>query len=267
SPTSPICFCPTPIGIPRPGLLISFYEPSNYIETVKDPFCFPSLGFALPNPWSGFLSGSSKETIDKEGVMRTFAQAHWFRFPVWHMLNLLIDWGCVEQTDYDLLHITEVDPLWNDDMLALIISPEALLYANAITQTACTADSTAVNTTGQPNDALSWCMGSWGSTYPMTGHMDSGDYIQANAGIAARLLYRMARLGNICDPAVWECACTPTPFWIKSHYKIHVAKPVRDITCRKIGTSGITWSDMKNPPYHGDNFMWMIFRERKCCAF
>jgi conjugal transfer pilus assembly protein TraU len=262
---SPICVCPTPLGIPRPGIRTSFWEPARYIETVKDPFCFPSLGFGMPNPKQGFLGGDI-DAGPEQGGATAFAQAHYFIFPVWSMMELLVDFVCVESGGFDLAYITEIDPLWNDDMLSMIIRPESLLFANLPAQTACMADSVAANA-GQPLNPLFWCVGSWGSSYPMTGHTSSGDYVQANATIASRMLYKMARQGGICDPAVWECSCTPTPVWYKNHYKFHLSKPVRNSTCYPIGKSGLTWASGKNPPYAGDNFMWMIFRKRKCCAF
>lgn len=43
SVSSPICICKDPI--PRIGIPVSFFEPSRLIEVVKDPYCFPSMGF------------------------------------------------------------------------------------------------------------------------------------------------------------------------------------------------------------------------------
>lgn len=34
----------------------------------------------------------------------------------------------------DIGHITELDPMWNDDQLSLIINPEAALFGNVIAQ-------------------------------------------------------------------------------------------------------------------------------------
>jgi conjugal transfer pilus assembly protein TraU len=66
-----------------------------------------------------------------------------------------MDFPCTEKRDFDLAYMTEVDPLWNDDSLAFIINPEALLFGNPIAQTACVADSVAA-AVYQPIDPLFW---------------------------------------------------------------------------------------------------------------
>ena len=42
---SPICICKDPL--PRVGITVSLWEPIAFVEVVKDPFCFPSLGVQL----------------------------------------------------------------------------------------------------------------------------------------------------------------------------------------------------------------------------
>ncbi len=265
---SPVCVCPAPPPIFwRIGIPISFYEPARFIETVKDPYCFPSLGFGMSNPSSGFLGGDgSGQRHGSRADVTTFQQAHYFMFPVWAMLGLLIDFVCVEHSGFDLAYLTEVDPLWNDDMLAFIINPEALLFANPAAQLSCIADSVASNA-GLPLSPLFWCMGSWGSSYPLSGRVDSNNYVQGNAAIAARMIYKLSRELMICDTGLNLCGCVPTPIWVKHNYRMHVAKPVRDSTCHPIGRSSMIWGYAKNPPFQGDNFLWMVFRKRACCAF
>ena len=269
--TSPVCVCPTPLGIPRPGIPISFWEPARFTETVKDAYCFPSLGFGLTNPSGGFLNGS---TICGGGVQEgtsTFQQAHFFIYPIWTMMELLIDFICVEHSGFDLAYMTEVDPTWNDDALAMIMYPETLLFANLPAQLSCMADSAGSNA-GRPVTALFWCMGSWGSTYPMSGNINEDDITEASIGLAARMIYKMARIGAICDTGVTLCSCVPTLIWIKKHYRFNIAKPVIGSQCIPIGRSASVWGSMKNPalPVSGnasDNFMHILFRKRTCCAF
>lgn len=265
---APVCACPAPPPIFwRIGIPISFYEPARFIETVKDPYCFPSLGFGMSSPASGFLAGdSSGSRQGSRADVTTFQQAHYFIFPVWAMLGLLVDFICVEQSGFDLAYLTEVDPLWNDDLLSFIINPEALLFANPAAQISCIADSVAANA-GLPLSPLFWCMGSWGSSYPLSGRIDSSNYVQANAAVAARMIYKLSRELLICDTGIDLCGCVPTPIWVKHNYRMHIAKPVQDSTCHPIGRSSLIWGAAKNPPYRGDNFLWMVFRKRACCAF
>ncbi len=259
---SPVCLCGSNIG-----LTASFWEPARMVETVKDAYCFNTLGLQMTNPSSGFLDGMSESSKSQK---TTFAQAHWYLFPVWSILNLFLDTNCLDTGGFDLAYMTEIDPTWNSDLLGFILNPEALLFANPITQMACMADSIA-STVGVPLSPLFWCMGSWGSAYPLTGNMGSDSFIQANAGLAARMIYKMARELLLWDTGLNECGAVMMPVWVKENYRMHIMKPRRDSTCHPIGRSGLIWSSMKNPPggaggNSSDNFNWMIFKKRLCCV-
>jgi hypothetical protein len=43
----------------------------------------------------------------------------------------------------DIAYLSEVDPLWNDSTLSMLINPEAALFGNLIAQGACAADAAA----------------------------------------------------------------------------------------------------------------------------
>lgn len=263
---APICACPAPPPIfIRIGIPISYWEPSRFIETVKDPYCFPSLGFSvLPN--AAVLSGGTSEGQAKNSPS-TFAQAHYFIYAPFQLLGMMLDFICVEHTDFDLAYMTEVDPLWNDDLLSAMISPESLLFANPIAQLACMADA-ATSNLGLPIKYLFWCMGSWGSAYPLTGHKQSDSYTEANGAIAARMIYKLSRQLMIHDTALNLCFKTPTPIWIKNHYRLQAAKPIRGLQVFPVGRTGVLWSPGVNAPVtNGDNFLFMLFRKRACCAF
>lgn len=270
----PVCTCPIPIPpFFRPGITVSFWEPARYVETVKDAFCFPSLGIGVPNPSPGTLGGGITKSASGRGGFGSgvFSQSHYFIFPAWALMEIAVNSVCLENSGFDLAYITEVDPFWNDDLLMAILQPEAVLFANPIAQLACMADSVASNA-GLPLSPLFWCMGSWGSAYPITGHHNSADYVQGNAAIAAKTIYKMGRQLLLQDTAVALCAAVPTPIWVKQNYRLQIAKPVRDFMCHPIGRSDMIWGYGKNPPYSaggnkGDNFLWMIFRKRACCAF
>ena len=247
------------------GLSMSFWEPSRIIETVKDPYCFNLINVEVENGGNGFLSGGYEGTdIEASSV---FTQAHYYLFNVWSLLGLFLDLPCLEPGGFDVGYLTEVDPSWSDDLLAFFLNPEALLFGNPILQMACMADSVAANVS-LPLDMLFWCMGSWGSAYPMTGNKTNDSYVQDNAAIAAKLINKLTRElllwdygKNVCGPVMW-------PVWTKSNFRLHIMKPVRDYTCHPIGRSGMIWASMKNPsPVSGaDNFDWVMFRKKLCCA-
>lgn len=260
---APICICPAPPpAFVRYGIPVSFWEPAKYIETVKDPYCFPALGQSFA---TNTIMGSG-DTTQRKNEANSFQQAHVAIFPVYAMMELLVDYACVEHAGYDIAYITEVDPLWNDDLLAFIIQPEALLFANPIAQLACIADSVLANVL-YPIPFLFWCMGSSGSAYPLTGNINSANYVQLNHGIAARMIYKLGREGLLWDPGIWICAAVPSYIWTKWNYRLQIAKPVRGLLCPPIGQSTLIWGVAKNPPTGiGDNFLFVVFRKRVCCA-
>jgi len=258
---SPVCVCNNGGAVPKIGVQFSFWEPARMIDTVVDPYCFLALGAKLANPTPGKLGGDV-ERDDQGG--KAFAQMHYYIFPVWAMLDMFTDMPCLKDKSFDLAFITEVLPTWNNDLLALILNPEAILFANPIAGMACAADSMAA-LVNMPLNTLFWCMGTWGNAYPLAGSITATDYVEANAGLAARGIYLMGRTGLLMDPGVNSCFTVRTPIWQKSHYRLQEMKPVRDASCEVIGHSGLTWTQFKNPALAGDNFAWMVFRKTKCC--
>lgn len=269
----PLCVCKDGQNIIL-GLRVGLFEPARLVETVKDPYCFVLLGMELDNSEGGFLGGSSTDKAEGNGngvEETTFVQAHWYIFPAFAILDLFVDFPCFEDKEFGIGYFTEIDDMWNDDITALLVFPETLLFANPIAALSCVADSIATSVAGEPINSLFWCMGSWGTAYPMSGHLGNGEIIEANATAAARMIYKLGRESLLWDTGSDVCGAILSPMWKKNHYRMHSIKPVRDKTCRPIGKSTILWGSGKNPPFGSegnaaDNFAWMIFRKNLCCA-
>ncbi|PMX28452.1 conjugal transfer protein, partial [Pseudomonas sp. MPR-R2A7] len=90
-------------------------------------------------------------------------------YPLLYWMEILTDFACFEQASFDIAYMTEVDPLWQDDSLAALINPEAIVFANPIAQAACAGDCIA-GTVNLPLDPLFWCAGCQGSMYPLNGN-------------------------------------------------------------------------------------------------
>jgi conjugal transfer pilus assembly protein TraU len=136
-----------------------------------------------------------------------------------------------------------------------------------VLQFSCIADSVAANA-GPPLDVLFWCMGSWGSAYPLTRHKGNDSIVEDNAALASRIVYKPVREYTLFDTATNVCRPTNWPIWTKSHYRFQVMRPVRGYTCQPIGRSGLIWG--KNPRYSAggnaaDNFDWVLVRNHLCC--
>lgn len=265
--SSPLCTCPGPNGIPIPGILVSFWEPVYIFEAVQDPFCFPSIGQGMSGVVGGSrLRGTLQQQHSKGVAAHFFAQAHFIKIPFWTVLQLFTDIPCITKGDFDVGYITELDPFWQNDLMALAINPEALVFGNPALQLACTADSVAT-IAGLPRDELFWCMGQWGSSYPFTGGVDTDNIIGGSAAVAGKLLYKMHRQGIMCDSNINACGCVMAPIWNKSHYKLQVLRPKVLYETIRIGTPTTLWEyGLSSPLEKGaDNFAFIIWKKVSCC--
>lgn len=148
--------------------------------------------------------------------------------------------------------------------LGAIIQPEAILFGNPAAGLACMADSAAA-AAGKVIDPLFWCMGSWGSTYPIAGDIHFGDSVEAWAGLAARGTFMMGRLGALTISSSDGCSFLPSPIWTKSRYKLQLMEPVKGGKCVNIGRPGALWTSGTHAPGK-DNSQFMLFEKVICCA-
>src|SRR5690606_18087350 len=150
---SPVCSCPRP---PYVGLRIGLWEVSRLVEVVRKPYCFPGLGgVELPSPLKRYHGGvdaaASGENTSKYHV-------HYYIFPLLYLMELLDDFVCLDNQGLDLAYISELDPTANNSLLAAILSPESVLFANPVAQAAAIVDCTS-SSAGLPLDALFWTAG------------------------------------------------------------------------------------------------------------
>ena len=262
STSSPICVCDLDGGL-RYGLNVQMWEPARLIDTVSDPFCLMPLGTKLESDgYEGKLSGSSN-TVGMESSLS--GQMHFYQFPALAMLDLFTDIECLEQMEFDITMMTEFSAAWQNDLLAMVMHPESVLFANPVSLMACAADAASA-ARDNPINQLFWCMGSWNTTvYPLGGTISGSDFVEANAGLAARGIYMMGRLGLMRDSSESGCYFTYSPIWKKDNYKLQMVAPVADMSCMSIGKSSLLWGAGKHPPVGNDNFLWMMFRKMQCC--
>lgn len=268
-PKSPICACRKPI--PRIGISVGFWEPMALVDVTRQPFCMTNLGGISLKVGNYYGKGKVDMFSDQN---KSFYHAHWYRFPLLAWLKLLTDGVCGQSGDFDLAYMSELDPTWHDDELNIIMNPEAALFGNPITQTACAADSIAA-TAYRPIDSLFWCLGAQGSTYPLAGTVQEHvGGVQASTLLAERLDYKLHRLGMI-----WEtvnaggfnlCTMVPAPVLPKSRYRYQMVHPVptsHPKGCHPFGRSTAIWGAAHEYPVKGEDFGYLIWRKRDCCAF
>jgi conjugal transfer pilus assembly protein TraU len=268
NPSSPVCACGSPI--PRIGITVGFWEPMRLVDVTRHPYCFPSLGGLSMNLGSGIGTGNvNTQDINHEN---SFYHVHWYIYPLIYWLNLIIDAVCLETQGFDVAYLTELDPLWNDDELAFILNPEAVLFANPIAQAASAADCTAASTY-LPLDKLFWIAGCQGSMYPLTGHVQAHvGGVQASVLLLERMTYKLHREGILWGTMGKQGLCSnyPMPVIKKSQYRYQMTYPVATTSnpggCHPYGRSTALWEAEKEFPIQGEDFGYLVWRKRSCCA-
>ncbi len=270
------CVCPGKVlGLPQIGIPIGFWEGIEIYDMSKDPFCLVSLG-GLNLKVGGFAGRGSQS--DKGRRTRYAAwHMHKYTMPIFKLLSIVFDTTCLEVSSmtrpFDLGYMTELDPMWLDDELTFILNPEAVVFGKPAAQAACTADCTAA-TAHLPLDNLFWCGGCQGSMYPLTGNI-AGDYggIQSSLLSMEKFIYKMHR-----ELQMWEtsgsgalCQAKPRPFIKKSQYRTQLIYPSvmnsKKEGCQPMGRANVLYDSGKEIPIKGENFGYLLWRKRNCCAF
>ena len=272
NPSLPICECP--LSVPpfvQIGLSIGFWEPLRLVDVTKRPYCFVNLGGLSID--LGIGSGPGAVRTAQGHSHESSWYVHWYIYPLLYWLNILTDVVCLEQSSFDIAYITEVDPLWMDDDLTFILNPEAVLFGNPLAQAACAADCVTASTY-LPLDALFWCAGCQGSMYPLDGrigHHVGG--VQSSMLAAERFTYKLHREGILWGSVGMGalCALYPMPVILKSQYREQMTNPVPTASgpwgCTPYGSTSTLWEAGHEIPVSGEDFGYLIWRKRSCCAF
>ncbi|MCF6768414.1 conjugal transfer pilus assembly protein TraU [Thiotrichales bacterium 19S11-10] len=271
NPKSPVCACEAPPPVyERVGVSFGYWEPYALVDVTRDPYCMVNMGTKLDISDAG-LGGSEMPAVDGRGA---FYYVHWYKYPVVYWLEIITSIACLQIGDFDLAYMTELDPTWNDDELGFILNPEATLFSNPITQEACAADSLITTTDDfTAIDALFWCMGSQGSTYPLTGNTPfQTSPMQAAVLMAERMDFKMHREGLVWDSIGRGafngalCFQYPTPIMPKSRYRYQLVNTIPDAAqCHPFGHLVATFETGHVNPAAGDNYGFLIFKKRNCC--
>jgi len=265
-----LCGCPAPPPIfIRPGLGVSYWEPARVSEVVRTPMCFPTLNGTKIGT-SGAPRGTHSKTNDATG--QAFYQVHWLQYPILNWLGIVIAQGaCLVNETFDVAYISEFDPLWDDDELSFLINPEAALFANVPAQAACVADSVKAATTGFGIDSLFWCSGSQGSLYPLSGSQANHiGGIDSSLVLTHKMIYKLHRQFIAQDTSTPGAMCMtqPQPIMRKNQYKTQLLYPIPyNFKAFGFGATSIIWGAGREFPYKGEDFSYLVWRKRMCCAF
>lgn len=270
NPASPISYCPKPPPIfVQIGLNIGYWEPSTLTDVTRVPYCMVNMDMQM-NLSTKTNIGGRISVREGEYADAAFYHAHYYTFPLMAWLNIISSTACMAVDTFGVAYLTELDPLWEDDELAFILNPEAILFGNPATQLACSAEAILTSLgTALPIDALFWCMGSQGSAYPLTGTTNyKNSPVQAATLIMQRLNYKLHRQGivwesNGSDGAI--CYQTPTPILPKSRYRYQMSATIPNaLRCFPYTTTTTLWEAGHDNPITGENFGFINWKKRNC---
>jgi conjugal transfer pilus assembly protein TraU len=258
-----ICFCKgTP---PKVGIPISFWEPARLVDVTRHAYTLVGLG-GIKVGKESVKNRGTVGILDQGPSQNSFYHVHWYMYPILSWLGFLTDFECIETGDIDIGYMSELDPLWGDDQLSLVINAESALFSNPITQSACIADCGS-STVNKPLDNLFWCAGCMGSLYPFTGtvaHHEGAlpaSYLILHRAIAKlhrELAIKVHAKGNYCQKSF-------EPLIQKSVYKSQLVYPVSLPLCSSLGASNLKWGNGASFPYQGEDFVYLLWIRRQCC--
>lgn len=262
NPSNPICNCGLNVGV-----AIGFWEPAILMETVRTPYCFPGLGGInvgepIPAPRHGRSANYQSGATDS-----SFYQEHYYIYPLFYMLGVLVDDPCLDQRPWDLGYITEIDPTWNDPALGAIFNAESVLFANPIAIASCAADCVTA-TQSVSSSPLFWCAGCQGSVYPSVGWVQHHNgMVDSSLLLSQRLLAKLHKQGTAWRYHEADALCGPVIDLKldKRAYRSQMVYPVPTADASTLGASSISWRAGKEFPIAGEDAIYLLFRKRNCC--
>ena len=263
------CMCNDGLGVPHPGILTQFWEPYRMVEWQRIPGCMSVLNGARFPFRSTFVGQHGQLAEDgKEGAM--FKHYHYFSFPVMEMMEMFIPADCNPgyYSDIDIIYLSEMDPTWNDDVLAYFSMPENSLLTSTLAAVACLPEAVSATFAEKPIQSLFWCAGTWGLLYPSSGNAKESDPINGTMLFASRMLNVMHRRGFV-HRTVGEdamCAGVIDPTLPKYQYRFSMFHPIphTDDTF-VIGESPLRWGLTRIIPATGEDQVYIIWRWLDCC--
>lgn len=239
--TDRLCYCPGDWDtgqMPTLGFSVGMYVPSRIIESVRKPWCFPTL-FGADMGDARVMDGALAFGGDGVASNRSHSQEsslyswHFYAFPLLQILELLELPQCNvdNYSSFDVMFMSEAFPNWYDEELGFLVHPEALVFGNPIAQAAQVTDCAAASVpSGQPLDDIFWSSGCWGSMYPISGWTGNGSAPQDASLATTRGMYLISRLGFLRRTVGEDAMCggAKMPVLRKSQYRIQQLYPVKE---------------------------------------
>ncbi|MCQ1060277.1 TraU family protein [Photobacterium sp. ZSDE20] len=281
-----LCSCKDDLGIPMPGFNAGFFQPDQILELSNVPYCSPTLGGVQLSSDYVHIANSShnKDTINSFAARvesEPLVQMHYnyLANPIMKMMNVLMIPECDKSpgvVDLDIMFMSPLTIEWYDDMLSMLLQPDAIAFANPIGAAACMVDCGETMVRGKASERNWHCAGCEGSLYPLTGNAtgSSDNPIRTAALLSQRAIAKSHRLGlsplTMGKDAMCEYVYTPTiP---KPQYKMQIAFPFKQSAsnqkcCHPLGENWMKYGLGRIAPGGGKDstIVYNVFRYTDCC--
>ena len=251
---------------PTAGTSLGMFNIKYLMEVTSKPYCFPTLGKELSSRLgltSRFNVGNEdNENTENEGFSNTSSFSwHLAMFPLTRMLELFDDFTCGQDlaVTFDYLWMSETLPMYYDEELANILTPENIAIAagnfagQSLAMAVLPIDCIASSTPGfHPVDELFWVAGCWGNLYPLAAPINTtADKVQGKSLIATRALYFLSRIGMLNRTMGEDVLCEEAkmPFLKRSQYRMSQYWPMAEAGTNETlctgeeGCSGASYSN------------------------
>jgi conjugal transfer pilus assembly protein TraU len=268
---SPVCLCAASLTVGTP---MSFWEPTFMVDVTNKPGCMPLLGgIDISPPFNSLEYGAEQRSAAPSGSLKKSAFMHVNEYinPVMTALGVISDSPCLDQRSFDVPFISWADPTWNDDALAMILTPYGYAFGG-IPSIAAEAPDAIAASTGFPTASLFWVAGAWGPMYPVTGNVAAANSPEQVAHLLTARLFAKLHAAGVQQStaglaALRSCGAMGIPEFLmdKRQYKTNRVFPFPDNTCTPIGRPLLLQEKGAARPQDKD-YGYFIFRKKDCCA-
>ena len=266
--SNPACVCTDDLGVPVPGVHTAMWDITHAIETVGTPYCSPFIGGVNLKGQQRIATGGNVNGGEQDS---SYLNLHVWTFPVSTVLQLFVGANCNPGhiVEIDMSYISEPDPLWNDEVLTVMVQPESMVFSNLLAQMACVAECAAMHTSS--NVSLSpWCVGCWGNAYPSAGFDTAGSSAAKLSSIlsvkALNAMHRRLMLHKTYGSDAM-CGASVFPSLLKEQYRLGFVYPgVEGQSNHQLGEPTIFWANGMTAPDASGQTVQVLYRYRECCT-
>lgn len=264
--------------VQKAGFEASLIEPIAMIDVTDTPWRFPTFDIdGSDDPLR--RQGTGMSPSDEISTNNGFRYVHYIAYPIMSFLDFVQDMMCFERLNVlSMMFQGEIQPQYNNDVIASFTQPMKLLFSNPVAQLACAVDCAAASF-GEPMDIMPWCAGCWGPMATDTGYTIAKEPVTEAALLATRMVDLMhydltlTKTSNsglvfgLGSEVLRDSMCDEKyyPQIIKKQYFLQLAYPTV-WSAQPIGKIGLTWANFKNRPYTQNDFVYVLWRKRDFCS-